>query len=355
MSAYAALMLTMSATAPPSYVPAFDPSTLKESVSGTPNETLVLGTPHLSGLPDHFEPHSLEPLLARLAAWKPTTIAIEAVAGLDCERLVRYAPLYPGASDYCADPSAAQKSVGLDMVAATIEADRMLGGWPPHAAPGDRRRLAALFLAGGEPASALVQWLRLPVHERRAGDGLDEGLVAALDKLMTRRNENFLIGSALAARLGLERVYAIDDHSADGVNAALDKDPGYGAALQRIWANPVVKARLGSEKALEEKLDGEGVLAIYRFYNRPATMQLAYDSDFGAALSDATPKNYGRRYAGWWETRNLRMVANIRAAMVAQPGARTLAIVGASHKGYFEAYLNMMHDVRLVDAETILN
>lgn len=354
MSVYAALLLTMSATAPPPYVPAFDPSTLKENVAGTPNETLVLGTPHLSDLPDHFAPHSLEPLLARLAAWKPTIIAIEAVSGPDCERLVRYAPLYPGASDYCADPSAAQKAIGLDMVAATIEADRMLGAWPTHPGPGDRRRLAVLFLASGEPASALVQWLRLPVDERRAGDGLDEGLVAALDKLMTRRNENFLIGSALAARLGLERVYATDDHSADGVNAALEKDPGYGAAMQRVWDNPVVKARLAGEKALEEKLDGEGVMAIYRFYNRPATMQIAYDSDFGAALSDATPQNYGRRYVGWWETRNLRMVANIRAAMAAQPGARTLAIVGASHKGYFEAYLNMMHDVRLVDAETIL-
>ena len=111
---------------------------------------------------------------------------------------------------------------------------------------------------------------------------------------------------------------------------------------------------LAGEVVVEEKLDGEGVLAIYRYYNRPATMQIAFDSDFGAALSDATAQNYGRRYAAWWETRNLRMVANIRAAMGAQPGARTLAIVGASHKGYFESYLNKMHDVRLVDAETIL-
>lgn len=354
MSAYAALLLTMSATAPPPYVPAFDPGALKDNVAGTPNEALVLGSPHLSGLPADFAPESLEPLLARLAAWKPAIIAIEAVAGPDCERLLRYAPLYPGASDYCADPSAAQKALGLDMVAALIEADRLLRAWPAQPAPGDRRRLAALFLAGGEPASALVQWLRLPTGERRAGDGLDAELVTALDKLATRRNENFLIGSVLAARLGLERVYATDDHSADGANAALDKDPGYAAAMQRIWDNPVVKTRLTEEKALEAKRDGEGMLAIYRYYNRPATMRLAYDSDFGAALSDATPQNYGRRYAGWWETRNLRMVANIRAAMTAQPGTRTLAIVGASHKGYFEAYLNMMHDVRLVDAETIL-
>jgi hypothetical protein len=31
-----------------------------------------------------------------------------------------------------------------------------------------------------------------------------------------------------------------------------------------------------------------------------------------------------------------------------------LVIVGATHKGYFDAYLDMMQDVRLVDAEQFL-
>lgn len=352
MTAFTALLLTMAA--PVAYVPPFDPRQLKGNVAGMPGELLVLGSPHLSGLPKDFKPENLEPLLARLAAWRPAIITIEGVSGTDCELLVRYKPLYPGAADYCWDPGAAQKIVGLDMVAATVEADRLLAAWPADPTPADRRRLAALFLAGGEQPSALVQWLRLPANERRAGDGLDATLVAVLDKAVTGRNENFLIGAALAARLGHERVYSTDDHSADGVTASLDKDPGYGAALQRIWDNPVVKDRIAADKALEAKLDGEGVLAMYRSYNDPATMRLAFDSDFGAALADATPQQYGRRYTGWWETRNLRMVANIRAAMAVRPGARTLAIVGASHKGYFEAYLNMMHDVRLVDAETVL-
>jgi hypothetical protein len=354
VTAFTALLLTMSAAAQPAYVPQFDPRTLKDNVAGTPGEVLVLGTPHLSGLPDSFKPESLEPLLDRLARWKPAIITIEGVSGTDCELLIRYKPLYPGAADYCWDPSAAQKIVGLDMVAATVEADRLLGAWPANPSPADRRRLAALFLAGGERPSALVQWLRLSPAERHEGDGLDAALVAVLDKAATGRNENFLLGSALAARLGLERVYATDDHSADGATASLDKDPGYGAALQRIWDNPVVERRIAADKALEAKLDGEGVLALYRSYNDPATMRMAFDSDFGAALADTSPQQYGRRYTGWWETRNLRMVANIRAAMAVQPGARTLAIVGASHKGYFEAYLNMMHDVRLVDAEAIL-
>lgn len=124
--------------------------------------------------------------------------------------------------------------------------------------------------------------------------------------------------------------------------------------MKRIWDNPFVKQRIAEDARLEAKLDGDGVMAIYRSYNSPAAMRMAFDSDFGAALADATPQNYGRRYTGWWETRNLRMVANIRAAMAERPGARTLVIVGASHKGYFETYLGMMHDIRLVDAEAVL-
>jgi hypothetical protein len=354
VSLFAALLLTMAADPSPAYRPSFDPGALRDGVAGTPGEALILGTPHLSGLPEGFAPESLEPLLTRLAAWQPAIIAIEGLSGRDCELLVRYKPLYPGASDYCWDPASAQKAVGLDMVAATVEAERLLATWPASPVPGERRRLAALFLAGGEPASALVQWLRLPAGERHTGDSLDDTLVAALEKLRTRRNENFLIGSVLAARLGLERVYATDDHSADATTASLDKDAGYEAAMKRIWSNPLIKDRVAAEKALEAKLDGDGVMALYRAYNDPAMMRMAYDTDFGAALADATPQNYGRRYTGWWETRNLRMVANIRAAMATQPGTRTLAIVGASHKGYFEAYLDMMHDVRLVDAGTIL-
>jgi hypothetical protein len=31
-----------------------------------------------------------------------------------------------------------------------------------------------------------------------------------------------------------------------------------------------------------------------------------------------------------------------------------LVIVGASHKGYLESYLHQMHDVRIVDAASVL-
>jgi hypothetical protein len=76
----------------PGYQPGFHPEQLKGPPAGRPNEVLVLGSPHLSALPDTFAPAQLEPLLARLVAWKPQAIAVEAVSGLQCDFMRRYRP-----------------------------------------------------------------------------------------------------------------------------------------------------------------------------------------------------------------------------------------------------------------------
>ncbi|MEA1674990.1 DUF5694 domain-containing protein [Nitrospirillum sp. BR 11163] len=296
----------------------------------------------------------LAPLLARLGAWRPTAIATENLSGLQCDSLRRYPSRYASTvEDYCPDPTAAGQATGLDVPAANVEAERLLAAWPATPAPADRRHLAAIFLAAGEPASALVQWLRLAPTERRQGDGLTADLVTSLDKLKDRRNETNLIAAPLAAQLGLERVWGVDDHSADQPDP-VDRD-AYAAAVTKAWDNPATKARVAEDKRLEADLaKPDGLLTMYRAYNAPQAPLLTYQSDFGAALREPSPQAFGRNYVGYWETRNLRMVANIRDVLGQHPGTRLLAIVGASHKGYYEAYLNQMHDVHLVDSSRVL-
>ncbi len=239
------------------------------------------------------------------------------------------------------------------MLAATLEMERLLAALPADATPSQRRRLAAVMLAASDQASALVQWWRLPAAERRPGDGLDQLLVDRLVTLETRPNEDYQIAAKLAVRLGLNRIYPTDDHTAsDDVSA----DPGYGPAVEAAWkAAPANAVRM---KAIAREQTGlgtpAGTLAMFRSLNRREQARMIYDSDFGAALQDPSPQGFGRNYVAMWETRNLRMVANIRAVLAKHPGARLLTIVGASHKPYFEAYLAQMHDVRLVDSSTVL-
>lgn len=351
-----ALLLSMTlcgSVAAQAWQPDFNASTFKGPASGPANEVLVLGSPHLSQLPKTFQAASLTLLNERLAAWKPQVIAIEAVSGPQCDFMRRYPARYKDSIDsYCRDTAPARLATGLDVPAATEAAEALLATWLDAPTPAQRRRLAALFLAGGEEASALVQWLRLPEAERRAGDGLDAALVGVLLKLETKRDESLLIGARLAARLGHERLYAMDDHTAD---SATGDEKSFGNALMKAWDNPATKQRTAVDKAQEDLLaSAEGVLAMYRADNAPGQGALVYHSDFGAALNEPSVQRFGRQYVGYWETRNLRMAANIRDVLGMRPGQRMLVIVGASHKGYLESYLHQMHDVRIVDAASVL-
>jgi hypothetical protein len=341
------------AAAAQGYRPDFDPSVLKGPASGTPNEVLVLGTPHLSQLPSSFDPAALQLLNDRLADWRPQAIAIEALSGMQCDFLRRYPHRYKDSvASYCWDTAPAKAATGLDVPAATAQADQLLAAWPAAPSDSQRRHLAALFLAAGEQASAVVQWLRLPEAARKPGDGLDTALVERLHTLERKRDESYLIAVRLAARLGHERVYPMDDHTADSA----DEDPkASGEAMMKAWSNPVNEKRQLMDRALKERLGTPGdVLAMYRALNAPGQGRLVFDSDFGAALNEPSPQRFGRGYLGYWETRNLRMASNIRDVLGARPGMRMLVIVGASHKGYLEAYLHQMHDVRIVDTGPLL-
>lgn len=336
------------------YEPAFRPAALDDEPAGPPNKVMVVGSPHLAALPDSFRLEMVDPLVARLIAWRPTDIAVEHNSGLLCDKMRRMPERYKDAIEsYCFDISIPASVTGLDVPAANAKAEAMLNDWPQHPLPELRRELAAVFLAAGEPASALVQWLRLRADERKADAVLTKGLVDILQRRAASANETYSVAARVAAASGLERLWSVDDQSTY-IGEFEDSD-AFGAAVAAAWDNPSNKARTAEAKRLEDNLgQPDGLLSMYRAYNAPAYALLIYQSDFGAALAKPSDQGYGRRYVSYWETRNLRMVANIREVLGRRPGSRMLAIVGASHKGYYEAYLDQMRDVELVDVLPVL-
>ena len=333
--------------------PSFDPRSWKRAHAGPPTQAMVLGSVHLSEVTVPVSLEMLTPLLDKLATFRPTIITHEGMSGEQCDTLQRYPAKYPGTFDqYCWGTEEAEKATGLSVPAALAEIDKTLGSWPPTPTAAQRRRLASLFLAANDRPSAQVQWQRLAANERIVGDGIDEALLKILTRTDAKPNETYMVGVALAVRLGLERVYAVDDHTADSIEDLAGL--GFEQAIQKVWregSNPVAKEIDRRKNALAT---GADMLALYRYVNEPAMQLALINADMAAALKQDTPALYGRQYVAWWETRNLRMVANIRAAFGNHPGARVLNIVGSSHKPYYDAYLNMMHEVKLVDAEGVL-
>lgn len=326
-----------------------DLTVLDRDMAGPRAQVLVLGTVHLDAMPKEFDPKALEPVLDRLAAFKPDIITVESLPGEECDMAARNPTVY--GEDYCLSSEAAKKATGLDIPEAIAEIGKTLKAWPAQPEPAQRRRLASLFLAASDRASAHLQWLQLPAAERRPGDGLDETLAAMLRKSETSNNENYQIAAKLAARLGLQRVYAVDNHTGD--NTSVPDIEAFGQAIQAAWHSD--RAALdAAEQAQAELSKQSSLLPLYRRINGPQNLQMLAEANVATAMRSPSPQRYPQVWVAGWETRNLRMVANIRATFRERPGARVLSIVGVSHKPWFDSWLGQLSGVEIVDAEQVL-
>ena len=351
------LLLAGAAQAFVAGTPAFDPRAHKKELAGPPAQVLVLGSPHLSQLPEKMDPKLLDPLLDRLAAFKPDVIAIEGLSGEQCEMLKQFKWQHADAWDtYCWDTLEVEKATGLTVAQADEEAEKTLASLPAKPTAAQRRHLAMLFMAANDRPSAQVQWRQLRADEQHAGDGLTDAMIDIIARKGKAPNESYELAAALAARLGLQRVTEMDDHSADwAIEEKSLEGEAYGKALQSVWdVKPVPAVRAEYLKRQAHLATSADLLGFYRFLNDPRTQRETISFDMGAAARSAAAQPYGRQYMSWWETRNLRMAANIHKAFQQKPGAHVLVIVGAAHKGHLDAYLDMMQDVRLVDAGQFL-
>lgn len=319
-------------------------------MAGQRSQVLVLGTVHLREMGQDFKPSSLDRLLERLAGFKPEIITVEDESGEECDLALRHPAKY--GEDYCKRPAEAQAATGLDIPAALAEVERTLKSWPDAPSAAQRRRLAALFLAAKESASAAAQWLQLPKSEQHAGDGLNEALVGQLQRLVERPNESIQIAAQLAARLGLQRVHPTDDHTGD--NMQLDDTKAFVAELKAAWKSEGSGLLREQQQALAPLKRGDDLLPLYRFVNHPDYLRALARSNIVGPMKSSSTRRYAQMWVGGWEVRNLRMVANIRATFRERPGARVLSIVGASHKPWFDQWLGQMQGVQIVNALELL-
>jgi hypothetical protein len=134
-------------------------------------------------------------------------------------------------------------------------------------------------------------------------------LLNILARTGAKPNETYEIGIALAVRLRHQRVYAVDDHSADTVQA--QAGAGLEPFLEAHWRDSdyTLKEAIGRMEAA--LISPDDLLGYYRVINSPATQRDAVKGDYHRAMNLPSPENYGRKYLAWWEVRNLRKVVMI--------------------------------------------
>ena len=189
-------------------------------------------------------------------------------------------------------------------------------------------------------------------EERRTDAVISQELLEAIEARASRFNENVVIAAALAARLGHERVVAAEDRSADDIVAK--RGDALWTDMRPLWNS--FDGDLNERYAeMEQGIDDPArLLAFYRFMNAPETQRENIRGDFVRALQDPGDEAFGQAYAAWWQARGLRMAANVVEAAEGRPGARVLVTVGASHKPYYEAYLDQMHDIEVLSTNAVL-
>jgi hypothetical protein len=338
------------ATVPLAVQAQIDLTVLDSDMAGPRAQVLVLGTIHLRVMPTSFNPASLDGVLDRLTAFKPDIITIEYQSGEECDAFARH-PAILGTPFNCVPTDAAKTATGLDLPAAIAEVAKTLKAWPAQPTAAQRRRLAATFLAASDIASAYVQWLQLPETERHTGDSLNATLVKQLKLMATRNSEKLQVAARLAARLGLQRVYATDNHTGDNIDV---KDgEAYARALTKAWT--MDRAELDNEykqtAVLQQAAD---LLPLYRHINSAEYLTIVANQQVRSSMRAKSPERYPQMWVAGWEIRNLRMIANIRETFRERPGARVLSIVGFSHKPWFDAWLGRLQGVDIIDVAGVL-
>jgi len=161
-------------------------------------------------------------------------------------------------------------------------------------------------------------------------------------------NERDQLGMRLAARLGHDRLYAIDHQTGMDFDAMMDaaQTAGQSGLLANFQAaNAEIQAYIAA-------LEDQTVLQRLRMMNDPANADLHAIYLTLAQMGTVDNPVGAREMTKWWG-RNL--VTFARAAQHSAPGDRVLVIYGGGHKYLLDQFFSESREFVLVDAMTVLD
>lgn len=168
--------------------------------------------------------------------------------------------------------------------------------------------------------------------------------------LLTNPDERVQLGYRLAHRLGLERVYAIDEQDRDGQPSyfPFEQVQAWAQANGRMDDLGAMHGEVAAMLAdLERRQGSESVGQLLAAFNTPE--RIASDQGFYARLMTfgAGDDQPGAFLNGRWYARNAMIFA--RLMQVARPGDRILVVYGAGHGYWLRQMVSTMPGYVLVE------
>lgn len=173
--------------------------------------------------------------------------------------------------------------------------------------------------------------------------------------LLTNPDERTQIAYRLAHRLGLTRVYAIDEQDREGQPSyfPFEDVQAWAQAHDRMDDLGAMHAEVAAMMAdLERRQSSETVGQLLAAFNAPE--RVASDQGFYARLMafGAGDEQPGAFLNGRWYTRNAMIFA--RLMQVARPGDRIVVVYGAGHGFWLRQMVETMPGFQLVEPNDYL-
>jgi len=220
----------------------------------------------------------------------------------------------------------------------------------------ERRALVAASLAAYDYQTAVLHWAHLDPSARESGQGVDEDSVDALNKALGASNEAIQIGVRLAAELGLQRIYQIDDQLSLGIQS-MQEHQALQQSLQEsgIQEDFMAVYENATASAMEQFREENDLLPLYRRLNSKEYSALDIGAQWAAFFDERLDEELARTRMARREVRDLSIAANIREASARYPGQDVLVVIGASHRPFLESYLSDMTDLEIIQLEQLLD
>ena len=316
-----------------------------------PAEVLVLATPHLSGVEGVTASH-VEHVVAALAAFAPKAVVVEALPPHTIEAMQQQADQHPEALDAFVGPRfrelalESQRMLGVDPAAARKALASECAKALPATAEASLRCIRLTAATWDKPWADYLVWR----HGRQWPASVPEGMLGdRIGRIAKSTNENELIAARLADQFGHPRLYGMDDHPGEDVYGPVFEALVPAIGQSKAYASFKAEARVIKEagERTRQAVAAEDLLPLYRWFNSPEHSGLVLDEEWRLFVDRDLPRGPGQARIGLWDVRNLAMVSNVLRVVSRHPGERVLVIVGASHKPFFDDYLQRSIGVRV--------
>jgi len=316
---------------------------------------MILGTPHLQSLGDHFKPSLLDNLLDVLERFKPDLIGVESIPPFLLEDMERRKDKFADVINQFAKlrieyGHKMQQRLNISRQKAENIANSLFHTIKEEPERFDKRgELVQYLLASYDDVSALLQWSYLPEAFRSRYKDIPDNIHDYINDQLESSNEIISIGISLAKRLQLEQIEHVDDHHdkdifqkiAPELMAGLQNNPEYLSVQKDSFY-------INSNQRLQDAVSKGDLLPYYIYMNSSEYCAKDMELQWNVWFLTKLKSGLDRSRMALWEVRNLNIASHIRCATVLRPGKRMLVIIGAGHKPFLEAYLNQMTDIKLV-------